>query len=369
MLNVDIESRQGDFTLNAQFSIPQGITAVFGRSGAGKTTLINILSGLSRPDRGRIVLGERVVFDSASRVYLPPERRDIGYVFQDARLFPHLNVRHNLTYGISRLSKNARGGSFDKIVALLDIETLLARMPARLSGGERQRVAIGRALLSNPKVLLMDEPLAALDGARKNEILPFIERLHGETGIPIVYVSHAIEEVIRLADTLILLSDGRVRASGPLEDIMNRLDLHPLTGRYEAGAVLSARVGETHRSFKLTQLLFPGGALSVPELAVAEGTAIRTRIRARDVALALTPPKDTSILNIFRGKIIEIRESENAQVDVLLDIGAPLIARISRKSAHGLQIETGKTVYAMIKAIAIDRGSLSGIGATVHRDA
>lgn len=368
MLDVDIESRQGDFTLNAQFSIPQGITAVFGRSGAGKTTLINMLSGLTRPDRGRIALGGRVVFDSASGIYLAPEHRGIGYVFQDARLFPHLNVRHNLTYGISRLSKNARNGSFDKIVALLDIENLLARMPARLSGGERQRVAIGRALLSNPKVLLMDEPLAALDGARKNEILPFIERLHEETGIPIIYVSHAIEEVIRLADTLILLSDGQVRASGPLEDIMNRLDLHPLTGRYEAGAVLSARVGETHQSFKLTQLMFPGGALSVPELAVAKGTVIRTRIRARDVALALSPPKDTSILNIFPAKVIEIRKSEGAQVDILLDIGASLIARISKKSAHELKITPGKTVYAMIKAIAIDRGSLGGVGATAHKN-
>jgi molybdate transport system ATP-binding protein len=235
---------------------------------------------------------------------------------------------------------------------------LLDRRPGTLSGGEKQRVAIGRALLADPALLLMDEPLASLDANRRGEILPFIERLRDELGVTIIYVSHAIDEVIRLADRLILLSDGGVAASGGVEELMSRLDLRPMTGRYEAGAVLAAQFESYDGEYGLARLSFAGGTLTVPGGQSPKGTKLRVRIRARDVSLSLTAPRDSSVLNVFSGTVTEISDDEGAQVDVRLDVGAPLIARITRKSVAQLDLAPGKPVFALVKAVAIDRRSM-----------
>ncbi len=360
MLEVTVTKRQGDFELDMGFSCESArIIAVFGRSGAGKTTLINLLAGLSRPDAGRIAVGGRVLFDSASGVDLPPERRRLGYVFQEGRLFPHLSVRGNLGYGLKRTPPAERKIGLDRIVALLGLEALLARRPGELSGGEKQRVALGRALLASPRLLLMDEPLAALDQQRKDEVLPFIERLRQDLAVPIIYVSHAMEEVVRLADTLVLVSEGRTVAVGPLDELTSRLDLRPLTGRYEAGAVIQASVARHDEAFALSELAFQGGILRVPRLDLAPGAELRIRIRARDVALALAPPQDISVLNVFPGVVRDIGTEPGAQVDVLLDVGGtPLWARITARSRHDLGLGPGAQVYALVKAVAIDRHAL-----------
>jgi molybdate transport system ATP-binding protein len=360
MLEVDARKRLAGFDLDMSFSCESaGVIAVFGRSGAGKTTLVNMLAGLLRPDSGRIAIGDRLLFDSAGGVDLPPERRRLGYVFQEGRLFPHLSVRGNLGYGLKRVPAAERRIEMDRIVALLGLEALLARRPHDLSGGEKQRVALGRALLANPRLLLMDEPLAALDQQRKAEILPFIEQLRDELAIPIVYVSHAMEEVIRLADTLVLVSEGRTVAVGAVDELTSRLDLRPLTGRYEAGAVIEARVVGRDEVFQLSELAFPGGTLRVPGLDLAPGTELRLRIRARDVALALEPPRDISILNVFPGVIRDIGDEPGAQVDILLDLGGTsLWARITARSRHDLGLGVGSRVYALVKAVAIDRHAL-----------
>ena len=370
MLEVEVEKRLPGFDLSIAFSSETaGVTAVFGRSGAGKTTLVNMLAGLVRPDRGRIVLNDRTLFSSRDRVNLPPERRRLGYVFQEGRLFPHLSVRGNLLYGFRRVVAAERLVEPDQVIALLDLGHLMERRPGGLSGGEKQRVALGRALLASPRLLLMDEPLASLDQARKDEVLPFIERLRDELAVPVVYVSHAMDEIIRLADTLVLISDGKAAAVGTVEELTSRLDLRPLTGRYEAGAVLEARVAGHDLVFALTELAFAGGRLRVPRLDLAIGTHIRVRIRARDVALALAPPENTSILNVFPATVQEIGQDVGPQVDLLLDLGgAALWARITARSRHELGLEEGARVHAMIKAVALDRYAL-GRGAPRLDDA
>jgi molybdate transport system ATP-binding protein len=364
MIEIAVERRLGDFRLAAEFTTEAaGITALFGRSGSGKTSLVNAIAGLLRPDRGTIRIGDEILFSSERRIDLPPERRRIGYVFQDGRLFPHLSVRSNLTYGMRR--RGAVG--FDAVVDLLGIAHLLARRPRELSGGEKQRVAIGRALLSNPRLLLMDEPLASLDAPRKAQILPFVERLRDELKIPIVYVSHAMDEIIRLADTLVLLSEGHVAAVGSVASLTSRLDLRPLTGRYEAGAVIQAAVARQDAGDGLSELAFPGGRIVVPRVDLPHGTPVRARIRARDVSLALAAPEDISILNIFAGRIVEIADEAGAQVDVSLDIGTPaapvaLWARVTARSARHLGLAPGMPVVALVKAVALDRTSLGRLG-------
>jgi molybdate transport system ATP-binding protein len=253
------------------------------------------------------------------------------------------------------------------VVDLLGIASLLARRPRDLSGGEKQRVAIGRALLSNPRLLLMDEPLASLDAPRKAQILPFVERLRDELKIPIIYVSHAMDEIIRLADTLVLLSDGQVAAVGGVADLTSRLDLRPLTGRYEAGAVIQAAVARQDAGDGLSELAFPGGRLVVPRVELPHGTPVRARIRARDVSLALSVPDDISILNIFAARVVEIADEPGAQLDIRLDIGTPtepvaLWARITARSAHRLGLAPGMPVVALVKAVALDRTSLGRLG-------
>jgi molybdate transport system ATP-binding protein len=361
MIEIDVEKRLGDFKLEARFAAPaSGITALFGRSGAGKTTIVNMLAGLVRPDRGRIAVGGDVLFSSEDGIDLPPERRRLGYVFQEGRLFPHYSVRGNLTYGVRRAASHPFG--FDAVVALLGLEPLLARRPGDLSGGEKQRVALGRALLAAPRLLLMDEPLASLDQPRKAEILPFIERLRDELRLPVIYVSHAMQEVVRLADTLVLLSEGRVAAVGPVEELTSRLDLRPLTGRYEAGAVIRAAVAGQDVTYGLSELAFPGGRLRVSHLPLPLGTPVRLRIRARDVALATTRPGGISIRNIFAARIVEMASDRGPLVDVKLDIGTPehpvaLWARVTRRAAQDLGLTVGREVFALLKTVALDRAS------------
>ena len=383
-MEIDVRRDFGGFALDVRFDCPTGgVTALFGRSGAGKTTLVNLIAGLDRPDEGRIVVAGRTLFDSARGIDLPPEKRRLGYVFQDARLFPHLSVAGNLRYG---MRGRAAGDNpvdnpvdFGQVVDLLGLEGLLEGRPHRLSGGERQRVAIGRALLASPRLLLMDEPLASLDAPRKDEILDFIERLRDELDIPIVYVSHIMEEVIRLADDIVVMSEGRVAAVGAVEDITSRLDLRPLTGRHEAGAVLPARVEGHDDAFDLTYLAVPGGRLSVSRLDLEIGAALRVRVRARDVSLALEPPRRSSVLNVFHGVVADIGAESGPQVDVLIHIGdgggdaggdggttSPLWARITRKSVHLLGLAPGTPVYALVKSVALDRHSL-GRGAAGGR--
>ena len=360
-LSVAVDHRLGGFHLAVDFTAGSGLTALFGRSGAGKTSLINVIAGLIRPDRGRVEIDGDVLTDTATRRFVPPHRRRIGYVFQEGRLFPHLSVRRNLLYGARFASGPKNTGEFDQIVALLGIGALLARYPANLSGGEKQRVAIGRALLARPRVLVMDEPLVSLDEARKAEILPYIERLRDEIRTPIVYVSHSIPEVVRLATTLVVLSEGRVAATGSPAEIMGRLDLFPLTGRVEAGAILDTRVSGLDARFELSLLRTAAGELRVPRLDVPLGTALRVRIRARDVMIALTPPEGLSALNVLPGTVAEIGHADGAIVEIRLDCaGEPLIARLTRRSVEGLGLTPGRQVYVVIKSIAFDHHAIAG---------
>lgn len=359
MIFIQVASQLGEFSLNATLATTeeQPTVALFGRSGCGKTSLVNAVAGLLKPDSGRIEIAGETVLDTERGINVPPNRRRIGYVFQEGRLFPHLDVRANLEYGRKR---NGDGSvSFDQAVQLLGLDQLLPRKPFALSGGERQRVAIGRALLSNPKLLLMDEPLASLDSHRKSEILPFIARLKDEVGTPILYVSHAMEEIAQLADAVALMDSGRIVAMDTVERLTARLDLHPLTGRYEAGAFLTARIAEKNAASGLMRLSIADGTfLTVPAAPFPLGSQMKLRIRARDVSLALNEPQDISILNRLPGKVVEVRpDEEGPMVEVLIDVGAPVWARVTKLSAHSLKLAPGRQVWALIKSVAIDRTS------------
>src|SRR5215469_13144633 len=303
MLEVDIEHRLGAFDLDIHFQSGRGLTALFGRSGAGKTSVVSAIAGLIHPDRGRIVVDGSILIDTERRIRVPAHRRRVGYVFQEGRLFPHFTVHQNLAFGRWFAPGSVPARRFGDIVDLLGIGALLDRRPGRLSGGEKQRVAIGRALLAGPQLLLMDEPLASLDARRKDEILPYIERLRDQAGVPIVYVSHAIAEVTRLASTIVLISDGRVRAVGPLQEVMGRAELYPMAGRFEAGAVLAVRVAAHDAGWGLTELTGVFGKLTVPRLHAPVGAALRVRIRARDVILAAAPPTGISALNVLAAQV------------------------------------------------------------------
>jgi molybdate transport system ATP-binding protein len=309
-----------------------------------------------RPDRGHITVNGRVLFDSEKGIHIPPEKRRMGYIFQDGRLFPHLSVKSNLTFGM-RLTPNAeRHVGFEAVVELLGIEHLLHRRPARLSGGEKQRVAIGRALLTNPSLLLMDEPLASLDRNRKAEVLPFLSRLCSEFSIPILYVSHSLEEILNLADTMVLMDEGRVAASGLIEVLINRVELQRLTGPDGLGTVIATTVAGHEEG--MTRLRFAGGVIWVPKISAPEGERVRVLVAARSVAIALEKPRDTSIQNIFGGKVETILQGPDELVDVRMDIGCPLLARITPRALHALELSPGKPVFAMVKSVAISRGHL-----------
>jgi molybdate transport system ATP-binding protein len=356
MLEVDVEKRLGDFHLNAAFQAPEGITALFGVSGAGKTTLINILAGLVSPERGQITVAGTVLFDSGRHIDVQPWRRRIGYVFQDGRLFPHLTVRQNLLYGHRFNPKpqaETRPVVMSEVTALLGIDHLLDRQPARLSGGEQQRVAIGRAVLASPAMLLMDEPLAALDAARQNDIMTMIEQLRDQLGLPIVYVSHSLNEIARLADTIVVMGDGRVLASGDVTEVTSRLDVAPLARRDDGGAIITARVEAHDPHYRLTTLGFPGGSLKIPAINRAIGRNIRIVLHARDVAVALVKPQSISVQNILQGVVIEIGEARVPSVDLAVAVGSTrLIARITAQAADDLALAPGVPVFLMIKSVA-----------------
>ncbi len=358
MLSVDLEQRLGKFRLRVSFEAGAGITALFGRSGAGKTSVVNAIAGLLRPDRGRIDIDGYVVFDSRLGIDVATPKRRIGYVFQEGRLFPHLNVRENLRYA-GWLAGGTRGADFAHVVELLGLKDLLDRRPGNLSGGEKQRVAIGRALLSRPRLLLLDEPLASLDAHRKNEVLQYIELLRDEIKIPVVYVSHAVEEVVRLADTVVLLSAGEVVAVGAAEEVMGRPDLRASTGAFEGGAVIEARVVEQDMQEDLATLAFDGGTLTAANLDALIGEPVRLRIRARDVSIALDPPSRISIQNVLRGRIRDLRDSGTGIVDVSIEVGSAVLrSRITRRAVQQLALAPGLEVYALVKAVSLDRRSV-----------
>lgn len=359
-VEVTIRHRQGTFELDVAFTAPNGITALFGRSGAGKTTVVNAVAGLIRPDEGRVRTGDMVLLDTEAGIALPPHRRRVGYVFQEGRLFPHLTVRQNLTFGRWFTGRAERFGDVDHIVSLLGIEALLERRPGRLSGGEKQRVAIGRALLASPRILLMDEPLASLDEARKLEIMPYIERLGREVRIPIIYVTHSINEIARLADTVVAMDAGRSVATGPVGELLERLDLQPLTGRFEAGALLVARLIDHDPVFRLSRLAIGDQDLLMPAVDMPPGSEVRLRVRARDVALATVRPVGISIRNILEGVVVDIRpEAETAFAETLVDVGGTrLRARLTRAAVADLELAPGTAVFALIKSIAFDRRGL-----------
>jgi molybdate transport system ATP-binding protein len=342
------------FAIDVDLALPDsGVTALFGHSGSGKTTCLRALAGLERFPGGYCALGSDIWQDEARQIFVPAHRRALGMVFQEASLFPHLSVRGNLEFGQKRASTATASLSLAAVADLLGIGHLLDRQPISLSGGERQRVAIGRALLTGPRILLMDEPLAALDLKRKLEILPYLERLHRELAVPVIYVSHSPDEVARLADHLVLLDAGRVVATGALNDVLARIDL-PATFADDAGIVIDASVAGQEPD-ELTRLVFDGGELLVSRRADAAGTPLRCRIHARDVSLALTPLTRSSILNCVNATVAEIGPTDTpGHVLVRLDAsGTALLARITRRSATALDIRPGLAVVAQIKAVAL----------------
>lgn len=328
------------------------MVAVFGPSGSGKTSLVNLIAGLIRPQQGRVIFNGMVLSDSARGIHIPPHRRHIGMVFQDSLLFPHLSVRRNLSYGMR--GKDAAGAiGFERVVDVLGIGDLLARAPHALSGGERQRVALGRALLSHPQLLLMDEPLASLDAARKVQVMALIEQVRDAFAIPILYVTHSVEEIMRLADRMVLMEHGQSAAIGTAEEIFSRLDLPGVSEQMDAGAVIAATVISHDPVYALSRLEFAGGALFVPRVAHAPGQRLRLRILARDVTLSLARPTGTSVLNILPGVITQIGAAHGPYVEVRVDAGAPVLARLTVKSLHAMALAPGAVVYMMIKAVAI----------------
>jgi molybdate transport system ATP-binding protein len=356
-LAAQIEHGFRGFRLAMEFSIDRpGLTALFGPSGSGKSTCINAISGLIKPESGHIEINGKPVFDSASGLNLPARQRGVGYVFQDARLFPHLSVSRNIDFGARRTAQPPSPAERARVIEMLGIGHLLDRRPASLSGGERQRVALGRALLMKPSLLLLDEPLAALDQARKAEILPHLERLRDEARIPIVLVSHALDDVARLADDIVVVNEGRSVASGPVDEVLSRLDLVALTGQSEPMSVITADVLHHDTEGGLTELGFNGGRLWVARIDADPGAQLRLRIAARDVILALAPPSQISATNMIRGHVAEVRTGPGPYCDIRLICGGSiLLARITRRSAERLGLQAGREVIAVVKAVSVNR--------------
>ncbi|MCV2894176.1 molybdenum ABC transporter ATP-binding protein [Lentibacter sp. XHP0401] len=358
-LSVDIVKAMSGLELRAQFEAPDGITVLFGPSGSGKTTLINAVAGLVTPDTGRIALGEQALFDQARGVNQPVHKRGVGYVFQDARLFPHLSVEANLNYGRKLAANPPSEAEFERIVKLLGIGGLLARRPAKLSGGEAQRVALGRALLSGPQVLLADEPLAALDGARKAELLPYFERLRDEGNMPILYVTHSVSELGRLANHVVTLETGVASGLRAPSEVL--ADPHLVPGGVRGvGAMISAVV-VTHHADGLTELNAGGVSLFLPKVAHDIGARLRVRIAASDVILARQKPEGLSALNILQAKVTGMREGDGPGAIVALETGAGQIqARITRRSAKALGLGLGVDAYAIVKTVSIAQEDVGG---------
>lgn len=352
MLEVSLRHAFPGFTLDVAFRAPPGVTVLFGRSGSGKTTIVNAVAGLLMPDAGRIAAGDWTLLDTERGIRMKPHRRRLGYIFQEGRLFPHLTVRQNLRYGAWFAPKDGAREEMGRVVDLLGIGHLLDRRPGALSGGEKQRVAIGRALLSGPRLILADEPLASLDEARKAEILPYFERLRDEVSVPILYVSHSASEVARLATTVVAMDAGRVVAQGPAAEVLGDPTVLP-TGAREAGAVLTTRVVRHHED-GLTELDAGGAPLFLPRVPHAPGRTIRVRIAAHEVILARTRPEGLSALNILRGKVAELRPGDGPGTIVALDTAAGrLLARITRRSAEAMELAPGLEVHAIMKSVAV----------------
>ena len=365
MLDFDFEAKTGAFEVKVALSAPSGaLVALFGRSGAGKTTVLNALAGLVRPSRGYMRLDDTLFYSSAEGVAMPIEQRGIGYVFQEGRLFPHLSVDENLQYGLRRvrtwhegaLSGAEPGANIKRqeIIDLLALGPLLKRRTPSLSGGERQRVALARALLSKPRLLLLDEPLAALDMPRKLEVMDYIERLRQLTRVPMILVSHALEEVARLADILVVLEHGQVAAKGPISEVLTRPELAALLGEQDASSIVEGELTVAEQDGHLACLSFTGGQLQVRARGKQLGERIRVRVRASDVALSLKPLEDVSISNMLAARVIELRAAPSGNVLVLLDVtGTRLLASITRDSAERLKLEAGVPVWALTKSVAL----------------
>ncbi len=343
------------FTLDLELNLPgRGIIGLFGRSGSGKTTLLRCVAGLTRAQRGFLRVGYSIWQDDST--FLPPHRRPLGYVFQESSLFPHLSVAGNLRYAWKRADSPTDPAHFDQVVALLGLESLLTRGTREISGGERQRAAIARALLIRPGLLLMDEPLASLDAAHRAEIMPYLERLHRDLAIPVLYVSHNLEEIARLADHLVVLEEGRVQAAGPPGEILARSDF-PFNRGADSGVLWEGRVAERDPQWHLARVACPGGDLWLQEPDQAVGEPLRLRILARDVSLALSRHGDTSILNRLAAQVTDITEGDApGVVSVRLAVNdQPLLARVTRRSAAHLALAPGVRVWAQIKSVALMR--------------
>ncbi|GKY89091.1 molybdenum ABC transporter ATP-binding protein [Sinisalibacter aestuarii] len=351
-LSVALHHALPGLTLDVAFDAPAGVTSLFGRSGAGKTSVVNAVAGLLRPDRARIVLEGEVLADTGRGIWLPAHKRRIGYVFQEGRLFPHLDVRRNLVYGLRVTGRAVDDKAFARVVEMLGIGALLARRPGALSGGEKQRVAIGRALLAAPRMLLLDEPLAALDEGRKAEILPYLERIRDEAGVPMLHVSHAAAEVARLATTVVVLEAGRVLRAGPTAAVLSDPALTP-TGPRAVGALLIARV-VAHHDDGLSELDAGGVRLFLPRVASAPGAELRVRIAAHDVILSLGPPEGLSALNSLPGTVAEIHIGDGPGAIVAVETAAGrVLSRVTRRSVARLGLAPGIACHAILKTVSI----------------
>jgi molybdate transport system ATP-binding protein len=356
MIDARLQLQRAGFALDVSLALPErGISALYGPSGCGKTTVLRALAGLERA-RGRVALGGRVWQDDASGHFVPTHRRALGYVIQDAALFPHLDVRRNIEFGQRRIARQRRRVVLDQAVELLGIGHLTARRSDTLSGGERQRVAIARALATSPELLLMDEPLAALDSARKAEVLPYLLRLQAELSIPVVYVSHALDEVARLAHHLVLMDAGRVLADGPVADVLARLDLPTARGD-DAGVVLEGRVAERDAAWQLARLELGAAEaeLWTRDHGFAPGRRVRVRVLARDVSLATSPQGGTSIANQLHGTVQAIADDEHPGLALVrVRVGTlPVLARLTRRSVHLLGLAPGQPVWVQVKTVAL----------------
>jgi len=353
MLEFDCSLKRGDFSLEVAFSAPSpGVTALFGRSGAGKSTLVSLLSGLATPARGRIVLEGTVLLDTASGINVTAEDRAVGCVFQDARLFPHLDVRHNLEYGLRRIRGREAPIGFDLIVDLLGLAALLARRIRELSGGERQRVALGRALLAQPRLLLLDEPLASIDAERRDEVLPYFERLRDELRVPIVYVSHDFDEVLRLADHLVLLDRGRMIASGSVREMCLSEELHAIVGAGVAGTVLEGTVERIDSGARLATIRCGELALRIALTQLEIDSRVRLYVPADDVLIALEAPRQVSARNVLPVEITRLEVLNGSVLIHLAAAGTSLLARITHSAVRELDLAPGKRCFALVKAVA-----------------
>ncbi len=352
MLSIAIQHQLEGFDLDVDFTAPPGLTVLFGPSGSGKTAVINAVAGLLRPDRAQISVNGTEICDTAKGLWLPPHRRRLGYVFQESRLFPHLTVRQNLRYGMRFAPRSAPREDLSHVVEMLGITALLDRYPAKLSGGEKQRVAIGRALLASPRLILADEPLAALDGARKSEILPYFERLRDETDIPVLYVTHSPAEVARLATTVVALDAGRVARQGPAVEVLGDPMCAP-SGVRAVGAVSEAHVA-AHHDDGLSELRAGSARLFLPHVPQDIGSALRVRIAAQDVMLSLQEPHGVSALNILKGRIDQIRAGDGPGAIVSLDTEAGrVLARVTRRSVQAMSLTPGLELYGVVKTVSI----------------